>query len=301
MINSIDAIVEHAKRRGSKKLAVACAGDESVLSAVEMAREAGLIEAVLLGDRAEIDRAAEAASVDLSRYEIMDFSSKEDACKEAVGLVSSGKADFIMKGMAETATIMRAVLDRQSGLRTGKKLSHVSVMEVPGHHKLFIITDGAMNIEPGLDEKRQIIENAVGVARSIGIEYPKVAVLCAVEKVNPKMKATLDASELVKLNISGKIRGCIVGGPLALDNAVSKRSAAVKGIEDPVAGDADILVCPDIESGNILYKSLVFLAGARSAGLIAGASAPVVLTSRSDCEAVKFNSIALGVISLGKP
>ena len=201
-----------------------------------------------------------------------------------------------MKGLIDTSIIMKQVLDREIGLRNENVISHIALFEVPTYHKIFMVTDAAMNIAPDLVQKKEIIENAVNMALSIGISMPKVAVLAAKEKVSPKMEATIDAGELKSMNEDGIIKNCIVDGPLALDNAINEESAKIKGIESEVAGDADILIVPDIEAGNVLYKALTFLANAKSAGLIVGARAPIVLTSRADNEEAKLNSIALATL-----
>lgn len=300
LIHSIKDIIELARKRGPKKLAVACPDDKNVLSAVSRAKNAGIICPILVGDRSNIESVADSIELDISEYEILDFPIKEEACLKSVSLVSSGDADFLMKGLVDTSTLLKAVLHEEFGLRSGKILSHISIMELPNYPKLLTVTDAAMNISPDLSAKVQIIENAVDVLLKLGIETPQVAAICAIEKVNPKMPSTVDAYELMKMNEAGEIKNCVVGGPLGLDNAISEKAAEIKGIKHPVAGHADILLCPDIEAGNILYKALSFLAYAKSGSIIVGATAPVVLTSRADCEDVKFNSIALGVISIEK-
>lgn len=298
LINSIKDIIEIAREKGTKRLAVACPDDRNVLSAVDRAKLSGIVIPILVGDKSSVLSVAEELSIDLSDYEIYDFPVPAEACLEAVKLVSSGKADLLMKGLVDTAVLLRAVLDERFGLRSGKVLSHISIMELPNYPKLLSVTDAAMNIAPGVPEKRQIVENAVRMLSKLGVENPNVAAVCAIEKVNPKMQATLDAAELVKLNRSGELKNCVVAGPLGLDNAISEKAATIKGITDPVAGHADIILCPDIEAGNILYKALSFLTYAKSGSVVVGAKAPVVLTSRADCEDTKFNSIALGVIAI---
>ncbi len=218
------------------------------------------------------------------------------ACKTAVKLVSSGQAHIVMKGIVDTAVILKAVLDKETGLREASTLSHTAVFDVPGFPRLLYVTDAAMNIAPDAQTKKVILENACRVAYALGNENPVAAVVCAVEKVNEKMPATLDARELVTMNESGALKGCRVLGPLALDNAVSLAAAKHKGIEDPLAGLADILLMPQIEAGNVLYKALGFLAGAKNAGVIVGAKAPVVVTSRADSDETKLYSIALAVL-----
>ncbi len=296
MINNFDDVIAFARRRGPKTLAVACAQDDDVLRAVERARQQQIVRAVLVGDLAEIEKKAALVGVDLANYRLIDVKDAAAASLRAVQLVASGEADMLMKGLVDTATILKAVLNRDVGLRTGNALSHVALFDVPKYHKLMVITDAAMNIAPDLTAKRQIIENALVVTRALDIELPKVGVLCAKEKVSSKMPATEDAAQLVALNQSGELADCLVGGPFALDNAISKEAAELKKIDHPAAGDCDILLCPDIEAGNIFYKALSFLTDARNAGLIVGAKAPIVLTSRADSDDVKLNSIALAVL-----
>ncbi|HSL93909.1 MAG TPA: bifunctional enoyl-CoA hydratase/phosphate acetyltransferase, partial [Bacillota bacterium] len=215
-----------------------------------------------------------------------------EAAKAAVKLVKDGKAQMLMKGLVGTADILRAVLDRENGLRTDKILSHVAILEVPAYHKLLFMTDGGQNIAPDLAQKKEITQNAVDMARALGNPRPKVAALAALELVNPKMPATVDARALMEMAQSGELENCIVEGPIAFDGAISAEAAAHKGMKSEVAGDVDVLVVPFIEVGNVLYKSLVYLANTRVAGLIAGASAPIVLTSRSDSHEAKLLSIA---------
>jgi len=296
MIRAFDEIIKAAKENGPKTIAVAVAQDIEVLNAVNGAKDLGIADAVLVGDKEEISKAAASCGVDLGKFELIDIKEKDEACRKAVELVSSGKAHIVMKGLVDTSVILKAVLDEKIGLRTGNVLSHVAVFDAPGYDRLFYVTDAAMNIAPNLEQKKQIIENAVQVANALGNDNPKVAVLAAVEKVNPKMQATLDAAELVRMNEAGELKGCTIGGPFALDNAVSVEASKHKGITHPVAGYADILMVPVIEAGNMLYKSMVFFARAKNAGIIVGAKAPVVLTSRADSDEAKLNSIAIGVL-----
>ncbi len=300
MIRNFNDVLKFAKERGPKTIAVACAQDTEVLMAVNDAKQMGIANAILVGDKEKMEEIAKEKTIDLSKYEIIDIKDLSEASLKAVELVSSGKAHIVMKGLVDTAIILKAVLNAEVGLRTGNVLSHVAVFDVLGHDRLFFVTDAAMNIAPELGAKKQIIENAVTVAQSLDIDEPKVAVICAKEKVNPKMPATVDAAELEKMNKNGEITGCIVGGPFALDNAVSLEAAKHKGIDHPVAGLADILMVPTIEAGNVLYKSLVFLSDTKNAGVIVGAKAPIVLTSRADSEETKLNSIALGVLMAAK-
>lgn len=300
MIRSIDSLREAAKAQGMRLLAVACAQDAHVLLAVEDARRLGIAGAILVGDKAEICAVAEQNGIDLSNYRVIDEADKTAACRIAVRLVRDGEADAVMKGIVDTSVILKAVLDKEIGLRDSKVLSHVALFEVPGFDRLLLLTDAAMNIAPDAEAKKEIVRNAVKVAHAIGNENPIVACLCAVEKVNPKMPATLDAAALVEAAQNGEISGCTVVGPLALDNAISVEAAQHKGITDPNAGRADVLLVPNIETGNVFYKSLVFLAHAKNAGLIVGAKAPVIVTSRADSEQTKLNSIALALALAAK-
>ena len=286
----IEDVINLAKKRGPKTVAVACCQDKEVLLAVENARKEGIINAILVGDIDKTKQIAESLNISLENYKLIDISDLSEACLKAVQLVSEGSADIVMKGLVDTSIILKAVLNKEIGLRTGNV----------GYDKLFFITDAAMNIDPDLNTKKQIIQNAVKLARALDIDEPKVAVLCAKEKVNPKMPDTVDAKELEEMNKKGEIKDCIVGGPFALDNAISEEAAKHKGIDHPVAGKADILLVPDIEAGNIFYKSMTFFAKAQSAGLVLGAKAPIVLTSRADSDITKLNSIALGVLAASK-
>lgn len=300
MIKSIESLREAAKEQGTRCLAVACAQDDHVLLAVEDARRLGIADAVLVGDEAQIRRVAAENGIDPANYRIIDEPDKVASCRTAVSLVRNGEADAVMKGIVDTAVILKAVLDKENGLRDAKVLSHVALFEVPGFDRLLLLTDAAMNIAPDLEAKKEILRNAVKVAHAIGNENPVVACLCAVEKINPKMPATLDAAALVEAAQAGELAGCTVVGPLALDNAVSVEAAKHKGIADPNAGRADVLLVPNIETGNVFYKSLVFLAHANNAGLIVGAKAPVIVTSRADSEQTKLNSIALALALAAK-
>ncbi len=296
MIRGFEDVLKLAQEKGPKTIAVAVAQDKEVLLAVKQANDLKIANAMLVGDKEKIQDIAKDIDMDINKFEIIDEKDLKAASRKAVELVSTGKAHIVMKGLVDTSIILRAVLDENIGLRTGKVLSHVAVFDIKNYDKILFVTDAAMNIAPNLEQKKQIVENAVFVAHSLDIEEPKVAVVCAKEKVNPKMPATVDAEKLEEMNKNGEIAGCVVGGPFALDNAVSLEAAKHKGIEHKVAGDADVLLMPYIEAGNILYKALVFLAGADNAGVIVGAKAPVVLTSRADSDTAKLNSIALGVL-----
>lgn len=296
MLRSFDEVLSKAKDYGPKKMAVASAGAEDILEAVEAARKEGLTDSILVGDKKEIIQIAEKMGIDLANYEIIDKPDKTETARCAVELVRNKKASILMKGMMGTARLLKAVLDKEIGLRTDRLLSHVYTLEIKNYNRLLTMTDGAMNISPDLKQKAQIIQNAIYYAHSMGIEKPKVAVLAALELVNPDMPATIDAACLAKMSERGQIIGGIVDGPLGFDNAISKEAAVHKGIESPVSGEVDIVLVPNIESGNIFAKGLVYLAKAVPAGLLLGAKAPVVLVSRSDSAQSKLYSIALGVL-----
>ena len=297
MIKTMDELISKAKMIETSTMVVACAADEHVLEAVELARENNIINGILVGDKEKILQILKSLKINSSNYTIIDEKDKVKACQKSVKLVSSNDNYFLMKGLIDTSVLLKAALNKEYGLRTKNRISHVSVFEVGTHHKLIFMSDGAMNIAPTLDEKRQIIENSVAIANAVGLNNPKVGILAAVEKVNPQMEATLDAEKLVQMNKDGIIKGCIVGGPFALDNAINTEAAKHKGIKDPIAGEIDILIMPRIEAGNIFYKTMMFLSNAKSASVIAGAKRPIVLTSRADSTISKFNSIALAALS----
>ena len=299
-MRNIDDIIKFAKERGPKTISVACCQDEEVLIAVENGRKEHIVNAILIGDIDKTKKIAKNLNINLDNYELIDIKDMSEACLKAVELVSSGKADMVMKGLVDTSIILKAVLNKEVGLRTGNILSHVAVFDIEGYDRLFFITDAAMNLAPDVNGKKQIIENACSVARALDIEEPKVALICAKEKVNPKMKDTVEAKELEDMYLRGEIKNCIVGGPFALDNAINKEAAKHKGMNHPVAGKADILVVPDIEAGNVLYKSITYFSKCENAGLIVGAKAPIILTSRADSDKTKLNSIALGVLASTK-
>jgi len=292
-LKTLDKLVDLAHEKGIKKLVVAVAEDNDVLAAVSMARDKGIIDPLLIGDMDQIREAAKTAGFDLSGIEIIHESVPATACAVAAKIIADGKANILMKGMVSTSILMKAFLDKELGLTKGKLLSHVAFFESPYYHKVICVTDAAMNIAPDFNEKVVIIQNAVGIYHTLGIAIPKVGILAAVETVNPKMEATLHAAAFKAMNQRNQITGCLIDGPFALDNAISAEAAAQKKIISDVAGDVDILVAPDINSGNILYKSLNFLGGAVTAAIITGGAVPIVLTSRADSEKSKYLSIVL--------
>jgi len=280
-----------------KKMVLAASEDAHSLSAVAEAARQNIIRPILVGDRDKTLGMAEILNLDISKFEMIRTDNPVEAVTRSVKMVHDGEADVLMKGKVGTSDMLRCVLNKDYGLRTGNLLSHFAYFEVETYHKLIAVTDVAMNIAPNLTEKISILNNAVWVLNNLGIPRPKVAVLGAVEKVNTDMDATLDAALLSKMNQRDQILNCIVDGPLAFDNAVSLESARHKEIKSEVAGDTDLLLMPDIEVGNVLYKTLVFFAKAKVASMIVGASAPIVLTSRSDSEQAKFDSILLAAVA----
>ena len=300
MSRNFNDLFSKLKEIKTKKVAVAVAQDEPVLEAVKEANEKRIANAVLVGDKEKIQEIAKRIDMDLTKFEIMDVKDPKKATLEAVKLVSSGNADMLMKGLIDTATFLRSVLNKEVGLRTGKVMSHVSVFEIDGWNRLFFITDVAFNTYPELKDKVTIINNAVTVAHACGIERPKVGVVCPVEVVNPNMPSTVDAALLAKMSDRGQFKGCIVDGPFALDNAISLEAAKHKGVNGEVAGQADILMMPNIETGNVMYKTLTYFAPVKNGCLLVGTSAPAILTSRADTFETKVNSIALAALVADK-
>ena len=282
MSRNFNDLLSKLKVGKRKKLSVAVAQDEPVLEAVKAAKERGIADAILVGNKEEIEKIATKIDMDLSDFEIIHEEDIKKAALKAIELVSSGVADMVMKGLVDTATFLRSVLNKEIGLRTGNLMSHVAVFEIEGIDRLILLTDAAFNTYPDLKQKVQIINNSVMVAKSCGIENIKVAPICAVEVVNPDMPATVDAALLSKMSDRGQIKGCIVDGPLALDNALSEEAAHHKGITGPVAGRADILLLPNIDVANVMYKTLTYTSNTKNGGILVGASAPVILTSRTD-------------------
>lgn len=297
MIKTLEDLVKIAQEQAKMKLAVAAAQDSDVLKAVVEARNRGIIEAILIGDEEEIRRIADKEKLDLDEINIINVPDLNEAALEAVKMVSNGKADFVMKGLLDTSILLKAVLDKEVGLRTENLLSHVMVYEVPKYHKLLFLTDGGMNIAPTLEEKKGILENAVKAAKALNNTEVKVACITAKEKISEKMPATIDGDQLKKLGQEGYFGdNVIVEGPIAFDLAISKNAAEIKKFSSPVAGEADVLLVPTIEVGNGIGKALSYLADAKSAGVIMGAKAPVVLVSRADDAESKLYSIALGSV-----
>lgn len=295
MVKNLDFLIEKAKQLPPKVMAIAAAEDPFVMTAILRAKKIGIIKPVFIGNAPTIKSIASQLATDIPKNEIIDCPDPNKSCELAVKMVNDGKAHLLMKGLVSTGVLLKHVVSKEYGLLSGKLLSHLAIFESPNYHKIIGLTDAAMNIEPDLNDKSAIIQNAVKAFHSLGIDIPKVAVLTAVEKVNPKMQSTLDAAVLKTMNDRGQLKNCIIDGPLALDNAISPEAAKHKGIGGDVAGDADILIAPDLNAGNVLYKSLAFLGNAQCAAIIVGSTAPIVLTSRADTEETKFLSIALGV------
>jgi phosphate butyryltransferase len=292
-LKKLDELIELVRKRKKRRLAVAAAQDIHVLEAIHKANLENIIDPVLIGNKSQIQKILKDIEISPDKFEIMDEPDPETACQIAVSLIKKGDADVLMKGLVPTAPFLKSILQNDIGIKKRDLLSHFALVQIPRYHKLLGITDAGMNINPDLDEKASIIRNAIEVYHRLGISEPKVAVIGPLEVVNPKIESTVHASMLTLMNKRNQITGCKIDGPLALDNAISKEAAELKGIDSEVAGDADIIVTPDLNSGNILYKSLIFLAGGTSAAIIMGADSPIVLTSRADSELSKFMSIVL--------
>ena len=290
------------KLKGDKRvnLSVAAAHDEEVLLAIKSAVEMEIITPILIGEENKIREISKEINFDLSKFKIINKGTIEECAETAVKLVSSGEADFAMKGLLDTSVILKAVLNKEWGLRTDSLLSHVMVYEVPSYDKLLVTTDGGMNIEPDYDQKVKILKNAIEATKPLGLKHIKVACLAAKEKVNSKMQATVDARALQEAGERGEFgKDVTVEGPLAFDLAVSKEAAKVKGFKSKVSGETDIMLMPTIEVGNGIGKALTYFAGAKSAGIIMGAKAPIVLVSRADSHESKLYSIAYGALIAG--
>jgi phosphotransacetylase len=288
-----EALLERCRGLAPVPTAVAHPCEESALAGAVEAAEKKLIAPILVGPADKIATTAKAAGVNLGGLEVVDAPHSQASAERAVALVREGRAEVLMKGSLHTDELLSAVISREKGLRTGRRISHVFLMDVPTYHKVLVVTDAAINIAPALEDKVDIVQNAIDLAIALGVKTPKVAILAAVETVNSKMPATLDAAALCKMADRGQIKGGLLDGPLAFDNAISKDAAKTKGIVSDVAGDPDILLAPDLEAGNILAKQLSFLANADSAGLVLGAKVPIVLTSRADSVRSRIASCAV--------
>lgn len=302
VLKNFDVLIEKVKSFPEPmRVIVAAAGDEHTLEAIVHAMEEGIVKPVLVGDKAKIDEILAKLNVSVSEEDIYDVPDADEAAKKSVALIHEGKGDFIMKGKMETAQILKPVVNKETGLGTGRVMSHFVFDELPFYHKLLVTTDGGMMTYPTLEQKKQIIENTVDTLKALGYEKPKIAVVAAVEKVNPKMPETVEADQLKQMNINGEIKDCVVEGPISLDIALDKEIAEIKGFESPVAGDADVILVPNIQVGNILGKSITVIAKGNMAGFIVGSKVPIVLTSRGSSAKEKFLSLVLAAaVSAGK-
>lgn len=299
MFRNFDELVKKVQNMSvKKKVAVVAAQDEHTLEAVFKARKDQLVEPILIGNKEVILKIIAKLNEPIEDAMVVNTSSDLESAEKAVQMVHGGKVDVIMKGKIQTADLLKAVVNKESGLRTGKLISHLVIHEMPNYHKLLAMTDGGMMMYPNLEEKKQIIENAVSVFHTLGYENPKVAVLAAVEKVNPKMPETVDADLLKKMNQKGEILGCVVEGPISYDLMISKESAEIKGYHSEVTGETDILIVPNITVGNILGKSLVYSANAKMAGIVVGAKVPIILTSRGSSSEEKYFSIVFSALAV---
>jgi phosphate butyryltransferase len=296
MIRRFDELVELARKLPPIRVAVAAAAHHLVLQSLVQAMEMGFVQPLLVGREADIREQAALIGWDLKDAQIVPTETNKAAASAAVDLVRREQADVLMKGYLHTNEMLHAVLNSETGLRTDRLLTHVFVLEVPTYHKLILISDAAINISPQIEQKAAITQNAVDLARRLGVERPKVAALSSVETINSNIPSTVHAACLSKMAERGQIKHCIVDGPLAFDNAISADAAREKGISSPVSGDLDVMVVPDLDSGNILSKNLEYLARAKLAGIVMGARAPVVLTSRSDPPGARVYSLALAVL-----
>lgn len=296
MIQSLKELVERARQFGPARIAVVEAHDPDVLECLALAETMGLAAPILVGDPAKIQAVAGKVGYRLRPETLLAASGEEASIRQAIDLVREGKADLLMKGKVTTATLIRGVLDRERGLRTGKLLSQVVVFQVPRIPRLMIVTDGAINIAPTLEQKADICRNAIDVAHALGIAEPKVVLLAALEFVNPAMPATVDAAALVQMNRHGQITEAYLEGPLALDVPLSRFAAERKSIQSPVVEATDVFIAPDIEAANILYRAILYFAGGESGGIIMGARVPLVLLSRAESPQTKIHSISLALL-----
>ena len=293
VLTSLDSFIKIAKEKPKKKIAVAAAADQPVLEAVAAAKKEGIADPILVGNKKGIEEISEKIGFDLNGIEIIEEDSAANASRISVKLIRENKAHILMKGLVGTADYLRAVLDKENGLRKGALLSHIGFFEMQSYHKVIALTDAAQNIAPDLQEQIGILKNSIDMFHHLGMDNPKVAVLAAIEGVNPKMPPTVNAAALTMMCRRKQLKGCIVDGPLAFDNAFSKEAAEHKGIVSDVAGDTDLLLAPNIEVANVLYKSFTYVGGATVAAVILGATVPIVLTSRADSDRSKLMSIAL--------
>ncbi|MBC7261160.1 MAG: bifunctional enoyl-CoA hydratase/phosphate acetyltransferase [Chloroflexi bacterium] len=295
-IKNFTELMAEAKKVGPKMVAVAAPHEPEILLAAQDAEREGIANCTLVGDRELIRRLAAEHGIDITKMMIIQEPEPKAASRKVMELLRMSHADLAMKGKVETADFLRAALDREMGLRVGRLFTHVAVFELPGFDRLLFVTDSGVVVAPTMEQKVEIVQNAIMVAQRLGVTEPKVAILAATEMVNPKIPTTMDAANLAKMADRGQIQGGLVDGPLALDNAISPESVAIKGIKSPVAGYADILVAPDVEAGNMLAKAMTYFAKGKMAGVVVGGKSPLIVASRSDPHETKLVSIGLGVI-----
>ena len=297
VIESFEQLRDKVQAAGRCKVVVIAAHDAHTLEAVLKTREEGILDYILVGKEKEILEIGKSLGHEIDPADVIDSQTDEDAVEKGIQLVREGKADFIQKGLLQTSTLLKGVVDKEKGIRTGKAMSHVALLDVPTYHKILGVTDGGMMMYPDLAKKKDIAINAVEMFRGFGYERPKMAALCAVEVLNPKMQATVDAAELTKMCEEGQIPGCIVDGPLSLDLAIDPEAAKHKGATDrKIQGDADVLLFPDIHAGNLVYKAIVHMVKVKNGCILTGTKVPVVLTSRSDTFETKVYSLALAAV-----
>jgi len=295
-ITTFAQLMKEAREVGPKTVAIAAAHEQEILLAAEDAEKRGLADCILVGDRTVIGEIAEQASIHIGRMMVIHEPEPKQAARKVMELVRLGHAQIAMKGKIETGDFLRAALDREVGLRVGRLLTHVGIFEIPGFDRLIFISDAGVVVAPTMEQKIEIVQNAIFVAQRLGVEQPKVAILAATEMVNPKIPTTLDAANLSKMADRGQIEGGLIDGPLALDNAISPESAQIKGIKSDVAGRADILIPPDVEAANVLAKAITYFAKGNMAGVVVGGKSPLIVASRSDPHETKLVSMALGVL-----
>lgn len=298
-ITTFAQLLDEARRVGPKAIALAAPHEPEVLLAAQDAERQGIATFTLVGDRETIRKLAAEHGIDITRMILIQASDPRAAARRVMELLRMGHADLAMKGKVETSDFLRAAIDREAGLRVGHLLSHVAVFEVPGFDRFLFVTDSGVVVAPTMEQKVEIVQNVIAVAQRLGVERPKVAILAATEMVNPKIPTTMDAANLAKMADRGQIQGGMVDGPLALDNAISPESAAIKGIRSSVAGCADVLVTPDVEAGNMLAKAITYFANGKMAGVVVGGRNPLIVASRSDPHETKLVSMALGVLLAG--
>ncbi|MGQ9492916.1 MAG: bifunctional enoyl-CoA hydratase/phosphate acetyltransferase [Anaerolineae bacterium] len=295
-IKNFTELMAEAKKAGPKMVAVAAPHEPEILLAAQDAEREGIANCTLVGDRELVRRLAAEHQIDITKMMLIQEPEPKAAARKVMELLRMGHADLAMKGKVETADFLRAALDREMGLRVGRLFTHIAVFELPGFDRLLFVTDSGVVVAPTMEQKVEIVQNAIMVAQRLGITEPKVAILAATEMVNPKIPTTMDAANLAKMADRGQIQGGLVDGPLALDNAISPESVAIKNIKGPVAGYADILVAPDVEAGNMLAKAMTYFAKGKMAGVVVGGKSPLIVASRSDPHETKLVSIGLGVI-----